>query len=80
MGNVRAVCERANKWGVRPVIHPHAGGYIEFSDEIAKVVRDIRMRSPVCVWIPAICITRTWTRWSTSKSTPISWITSTSRT
>ena len=41
MGNVRAVCERANKWGVRPVIHPHAGGYIEFSDEIAKVVRDI---------------------------------------
>ena len=41
MGNVRAVCERANTWGVRPVIHPHAGGYIEFSDEIAKVVRDI---------------------------------------
>ena len=41
MGNVRAVCERANKWGVRPVIHPHAGGYIEFADEIEKVVRDI---------------------------------------
>ena len=40
MGNVRAVCERANKWGVRPVIHPHAGGYIEFADEIAKVVLD----------------------------------------
>ena len=41
MSNVRAVCERANKWGVRPVIHPHAGGYIEFADEIEKVVRDI---------------------------------------
>lgn len=41
MGHVRAVCERANKWGVRPVIHPHAGGYIEFSDEIEKLVRDI---------------------------------------
>lgn len=41
MGNVRAVCERANKWGVRPVIHPHAGSYIEFADEIEKVVRDI---------------------------------------
>lgn len=27
--------------GVRPVIHPHAGGYIEFADEIEKVVRDI---------------------------------------
>ena len=41
MGHVRAVCERANKWGVGPVIHPHAGGYIEFSDEIEKLVRDI---------------------------------------
>lgn len=41
MRNVRAVCERANKYGVRPVIHPHAGGYIEFEDEIAAVVRDI---------------------------------------
>ena len=41
IGNVRAVCERANKWGVRPVIHPHAGGYIEFADEIEKLVRDI---------------------------------------
>lgn len=41
MKNVRAVCERSNKWGVRPVIHPHAGGYIEFSDEIEKMLRDI---------------------------------------
>lgn len=39
--NVKAVCERANQWGVRPVIHPHAGGYIEFSDEIEKIARDI---------------------------------------
>ena len=41
MDNVRAVCERANEYGVRPVIHPHAGGYIEFADEIEAVVRDI---------------------------------------
>lgn len=41
MGNVRAVCERANQWGVRPVIHPHAGGYIEFADEIEAVLNDI---------------------------------------
>ena len=41
MKNLRAVCERANRYGVRPVIHPHAGGYIEFEDEIAAVVRDI---------------------------------------
>ena len=41
MGNVRAVCDRANSYGVRPVIHPHAGGYIEFADEIEALVRDI---------------------------------------
>ena len=41
MGNVRAVCERANSYGVRPVVHPHAGGYIEFADEIEALVHDI---------------------------------------
>ena len=41
MRHLRAVCERANEYGVRPVIHPHAGGYLEFSDEIEAVVRDI---------------------------------------
>ncbi|CAI3922928.1 Sugar phosphate isomerase/epimerase (YcjR) (PDB:3KTC) (PUBMED:30742415) [Commensalibacter communis] len=28
-------------YGIRTVIHPHAGGYIEFSDEIEKIVQDI---------------------------------------
>ena len=41
MSNVRAVCLRAGQYGVRPVIHPNAGSYIEFEDEIAAVVRDI---------------------------------------
>lgn len=41
MKHVRAVCDRANSYGVRPVIHPHAGTYIEFADEIEAVVRDI---------------------------------------
>ncbi|MCR4705781.1 MAG: sugar phosphate isomerase/epimerase [Lachnospiraceae bacterium] len=41
MSHVKGICERANFHGVRPVIHPHAGGYIEFADEIEKVVRDI---------------------------------------
>lgn len=41
MKNVRAVCERAISYGVRPVIHPHAGGYIEFADEIEKLAQDI---------------------------------------
>ncbi|MDO5456656.1 MAG: TIM barrel protein, partial [Eubacteriales bacterium] len=41
IGHVRAVCDRANSWGVRPVIHPHSGTYIEYSDEIARFVQDI---------------------------------------
>lgn len=31
----------AKEYGVRAVIHPHAGGYIEFQDEIEQVVQDI---------------------------------------
>ena len=41
VGNVRAVCDRANSWGVRPVIHPHAGTYIEFADDIERITCDI---------------------------------------
>lgn len=42
MNHIRALSERAwNKYGVRPVIHPHAGGYIEFEDEIKKLLEDI---------------------------------------
>ena len=40
-GHVRAVCERANSYGVRPVIHPHSGTYIEYSDEIERYVQDM---------------------------------------
>ncbi|MFE4706855.1 sugar phosphate isomerase/epimerase family protein [Peribacillus simplex] len=41
MNHIKGICEAAAKWGVRPVIHPHAGGYIEFADEIDKVAQDI---------------------------------------
>jgi inosose dehydratase len=42
MDNVRAIAELArHKHGVRAVVHPHAGGYIEFADEIERLVRDI---------------------------------------
>lgn len=42
MNNIKEVSKLAwEKYGVRPVIHPHAGGYIEFADEINKVVEDI---------------------------------------
>lgn len=29
------------EYGIRAVIHPHAGGYIEFADEIDQIVEDI---------------------------------------
>ncbi len=41
MSHITAICKRAREWGVRAVIHPHAGGYIEFSDEIEKTVQAI---------------------------------------
>ncbi|MBL6430092.1 MAG: TIM barrel protein [Maritimibacter sp.] len=42
MDNIRAIATLArDEFGVRAVIHPHAGGYIEFADEIARVAEDI---------------------------------------
>ncbi len=41
MRHIRGICEKAATYGVRPVIHPHAGGYIEFADEIDALMRDI---------------------------------------
>ena len=37
--NIIGICKQANKYGVRPVIHPHAGGYIEFADEMRRKPR-----------------------------------------
>lgn len=43
--NIRAIAELArDEYGVRAVIHPHAGGYIEFSDEIERIAADIPPR------------------------------------
>uniref|UniRef100_UPI003101A70B sugar phosphate isomerase/epimerase family protein n=1 Tax=Neorhizobium sp. EC2-8 TaxID=3129230 RepID=UPI003101A70B len=40
--NIRAIATLArDKYGVRATIHPHAGGYIEFADELQRVVGDI---------------------------------------
>lgn len=39
--HIIGICKRAGEYGVRPVIHPHAGGSIEFADEIDKIVQDI---------------------------------------
>ncbi|WP_122864202.1 TIM barrel protein [Pseudomonas viridiflava] len=41
MAHIRKIADIANRYGVRAVIHPHAGGYIEFADELAQLVQDI---------------------------------------
>ena len=39
--HIKGICEKAAVYGVRVVIHPHAGGYIEFADEIDAIAADI---------------------------------------
>ena len=42
MATIRAISERArDRFGVRATIHPHAGGYIEFADELQRLAADI---------------------------------------
>ena len=42
MRHIKAIADLASsKYGVRAVIHPHAGGYIEFEDEIRQMLADI---------------------------------------
>lgn len=40
--NIVAVAKLAwDEYGIRPVVHPHAGGYIEFADEIEKFLQEV---------------------------------------
>ncbi len=42
VANIEAIADRArSRYGVRAVIHPHAGGFVEFADEIERGARDI---------------------------------------
>jgi inosose dehydratase len=41
VANIRAIADRARDYGVRAVLHPHAGGYIEFADEIERIAKDL---------------------------------------
>ena len=53
----------------------HAGGYIEFADEIEAVVRIFHMRHQGFVWTPGIYITPAWIRASGWKDILTGWIT-----
>jgi inosose dehydratase len=40
--NIEAIADLAQtRYGVRAVIHPHAGGYIEFEDEVRRIADDV---------------------------------------
>ena len=42
LANIRAIAAVArDEFGVRVVIHPHAGGHIEFADEIERIAGDV---------------------------------------
>jgi inosose dehydratase len=42
VANIRAIAALAQgRYGVRAVIHPHAGGYIEFEDELDRIAADL---------------------------------------
>ena len=42
VANIKAIADlAAAKYGFRAVIHPHAGGYIEFADEMRRIADDI---------------------------------------
>lgn len=62
IGHIITISQLAwQEYGVRPVIHPHAGGCIEFADEIDLLAAQIPMMLPDCVSTPAISSIRVWT-------------------
>lgn len=67
MEHIKGLATRAwEKYGVRPVIHPHAGGYIEFADEIEKLLEDIPYE------IAGLCLDTGHLYYS--KMDPVEWI------
>ena len=39
--HIKGIANRAKMYNVRAVVHPHAGGYIEFADEIDQLMKDV---------------------------------------
>lgn len=66
MTHIEEISGRANRYGVRAVVHPHAGGYIEFADEITKLVQNISHE------VAGICLDTGHLAYS--KMDPIEWI------
>ncbi|PSW21763.1 AP endonuclease [Photobacterium sanctipauli] len=41
MNTIKMISDIAAKYQVRAVVHPHAGGYIEYQDELDRMLKDI---------------------------------------
>jgi inosose dehydratase len=41
VATIREAAERADALGIRAVFHPHAGSYVEFADEIGRLLADL---------------------------------------
>ncbi|WP_445399733.1 TIM barrel protein [Zobellella sp. An-6] len=67
MAHIEAIATLArDRYGVRAVIHPHAGGYIEFEDEIERLVEDIPAE------VAGLCLDTGHLYYS--KMDPVSWL------
>lgn len=67
MAHIRAIAELArDEYGIRAVVHPHAGGYIEFEDEIRQLLRDVPYA------IAGLCLDTGHLYYS--KMDPVAWI------
>jgi inosose dehydratase len=67
MAHIEAIATLArDRYGVRAVIHPHAGGYIEFEDEIEQLVADIPAE------VAGLCLDTGHLYYS--KMDPVSWL------
>ena len=66
VNHIKGIAERAKKWNVRAVIHPHAGGYIEFADEIDNIMEDIPAE------IAGLCLDTGHLRYS--QMDPVEWL------
>lgn len=47
--HIKAIAEVAQGYGIRAVLHPHAGGYIEFADEIESIVSALTDEIGLCL-------------------------------
>jgi inosose dehydratase len=49
INHIKIIADIATSYGIRPVLHPHAGGYIEFEDEIDGMMTALPSEIGLCL-------------------------------